>query len=362
MRVLHIINSLAFGGAEKLIVDSLPTFKEKIGTVDLLVLNKKSKDKQFPIDKNIRVFYLNASSLYSPLLIFKIIPYLKNYDILHLHLFPTLYWGVLAKLFSFNKKIKLIYTEHSTKNKRRDKLIFKMIDRFIYKNLDFIGCISKATEDNLKHHLNNENLNIKVINNGINLDNFFNLKTDINYNFFEETSFVIMQVSSFREQKDQKTLIKAMTLLPSEIKLILVGEGHLRKENEILVDDLNLRERVKFLGVRQDIPELYHYSNICVLSSHYEGFGLAILEGMASRKPSIASDIEGIREVVKGYGLVFEKGNKEELATYIESLYKNSEYYNQIAKKCYERSKEFDIKKMIANYISVYKKVLINKL
>jgi len=358
MRVLHIINSLAFGGAEKLIVDSLPTYKAKIDTVDLLVLNKESKDKQFPIDKRIRVYYLNASNLYSPVLIFKIIPYLKKYDILHLHLFPTLYWGVLAKLFSFNKKIKLIYTEHNTKNKRRDKLIFKLIDRIIYKHLDFIGCISKATKDNLQHHLNNKNLNIKVINNGIKLDDFFKLKTDINYNFFNENSFVIMQVSSFREQKDQKTLIKAMTLLPNEIKLILVGEGHLRKENEVLVDDLNLEERVKFLGIRKDIPELYNYANVCVLSSNYEGFGLAVLEGMASRKPSIASDIDGIREVVKGYGLVFEKGNQEELAMHIESLYKNSEYYNEIAIQCYERSKEFDIKEMVNKYISSYVEIV----
>lgn len=355
MRILHIINSLSYGGAEKLIVDSLPYYKQQNETVDLLVLKKHDDIDQLVIDKSINVYYLDVKSYYTPIIIFKLIPYIKRYDIVHLHLFPTLYWGVLAKLLIFSKRPKLVFTEHSTYNKRRDSRILTISDRIIYKKLDFIGCISEATMTNLKLHLKSEIKNIKVINNGIDLKNFYESKAIEGLKFFEAGSFVVIQISSFREQKDQKTLIRAIKLLPEDIKLILVGDGKLRRENEELAERLEIADRIKFLGIRNDIIELIRSSDVCVLSSNHEGFGLAILEGMASRKASIASDIEGVGEILKGFGLVFEKNNERELANLILQLYKDENFRNKIAEQCYERSKEYDIRKMVSQYTEVYK-------
>ncbi len=358
MKVLHIINSLAFGGAEKLIVDSLPFYMEGVEAVELLVLKKV--DKEFPINMNVKINYINSNSFYNPLIVFKLIPYLKKFDIVHLHLFPTLYWGVMAKSLLFRKGPKLVFTEHNTDNRRRSKFIFKIVDRLIYNKLDFIGCISQGTKNNLVKHLNTKTKNIKVINNGIILDDFQADKRIKSYNFFDENNFIIIQVSSFREQKDQATLIRAIKFLPDNIKLLLVGEGHLKVENQNLVKELSLEERIKFLGIRKDIPDLLNYADVCVLSSNYEGFGLAILEGMASKRPSIASNVEGVSEIVKNYGLVFERGNERELATHINKLYSDNEFYNRIAQQCYERSKQFDIRKMVASYIGEYKNLLKN--
>lgn len=358
MKVLQVITSLRTGGAEKLILDSVPIYQKKGIITDVLILSDEDTVFRNKLEKCTqgKIFVLTKGSVYNPLLIFKIIPYIKHYDIIHAHLFPTLYWVVLAKWISFSKS-KIVYTEHSTHNKRRESKIFQYIDQFIYSKLDYIGCISEATKINLKKHLKFKKDDITVVLNGIELSNFINTKKT-KFSLFDKNSFVLIQVSSFREQKDQPTLINALVNLPSNIKLLLVGEGKLRKDNEALVQKLGLQDRVIFLGNRNDIPDLMRYADVCILSSHYEGFGLAVLEGMAANKPVIASDVSGVKEIVENFGLLFDKGNAEDLANKIMSLYKDENYYQKIQKACFLRANDFDIEKMVDTYINEYKKAI----
>ncbi|RLJ97683.1 glycosyltransferase [Tenacibaculum discolor] len=356
MRILHVISSLNTGGAEKLIVDSIPEYQKKKLSVDVLVLkdDKTEFRSQLEARTNGTVTGLTRGSVYNPFLIIKIIPFLKQYSLIHVHLFPALYWVVFAKILSFSKK-PIVYTEHSTENRRRGNKLFKKIDKYIYSKLDFIGCISQATYQNLQGYLKRDDNRLKVIENGINLNDFQKKRYQKKYSFFDKENFVLIQVSSFREQKDQQTLIKALTKLPESIKLLLVGDGELRKEREKQVFKLGLKDRVFFTGKRYDIPELYSYSDVAILSSNYEGFGLAIVEGMASKKPVIASSVDGLREIVEGYGLLFEKGNSDSLAEKILKLYENKTFYKEVAEKCYHRSNNFSIETMVKKYINVYK-------
>lgn len=356
MKLAHIIPNLETGGAEKLIVDSLGYYKNLIERVDLIVLQKTNSPFFLELSKKYNIISLSEGSVYNPFLIFKLIKYLRRYDIIHLHLFPVLYWGVIAKMISLSTP-KLIYTEHSTYNKRREKKILKIVEKIIYNRLDFIGCISAATKKYLIHHLNYKKSNIQVISNGIDLSKFEN-KESHNYNYFDKGDFILIQVSSFRPQKDQATLIRSLELLPEEIKLLLVGDGALKDDCFELVKKLNLEHRVKFLGIRTDISELLCYADVSVLSSNYEGFGLAAVEGMAAHKPVIASKIEGIDEVVGKFGLLFDRGNEEQLSEMVCKLYYDKEYYKKIADSCYKRSENFNINKMVDSYFNVYKNLI----
>jgi len=359
MKILQIITSLSFGGAEKLILDSVPLYQKKGLVVDVLCLNshRTAFTEELERKYGFKVNGLTEKSVYNPLLIFKIIPYLKKYDVVHAHLFPTLYWVVLAKWISFSK-VKIVYTEHSTNNRRRNNKILSLTDRFIYSKLNHISCISDSTLVNLTKHLKLSLPNMNVIYNGIHLNKFIKENLQFtNLDFFDKDSYVLIQVSSFREQKDQTTLIKSLQYLPQSIKLLLVGDGYLKVQNENLVSTLGLKDRVFFLGLRNDIPELLNYSDICILSSNYEGFGLAIVEGMASKLPCIATNVDGIKEVVEGYGLLFERGNVKELANLITKLTVDKEFYAKVAQQCFERAQDFDINNMIDQYISLYKKV-----
>ncbi len=359
MKVLQVITSLRTGGAEKLILDSVPIYQKKGINTDVLILSDENTVFRNKLEKdtNGNVFSLTKGSVYNPLLIFKIIPYLKQYDIIHAHLFPTLYWVVLAKCATLFSKTKIFYTEHSTDNRRRSHFFLSKIDKFIYSKLSFVGCISQGVFDNLNTYLSKFN-RIKVIYNGIDLSTFKKQNRSLRNHFFANTDNIIIQVSSFRHQKDHETLINALKLLPSEFKLLLVGDGPLRGKREQQVQDLELTQRVLFLGIRNDIPELLNSSDVVVLSSHNEGFGLVIVEGMAANKPVIASDVSGIKEIVENFGLLFDKGNAEDLANKIMSLYKDENYYQKIQKACFLRANDFDINNMVDLYIYEYKKVI----
>lgn len=360
MRLNIIINSLNIGGAEKLVADSFPLIKETVEDTHLVVLKDSPSfiAKQLEQNGN-KINFLDKGSLYNPLLILKIIPILKRSDVVHFHLFPTLYWVVIASLFVCNKP-KLIYTEHNTHNKRRDSKFFKLLDRLIYSRIDKIVSISKDVDVNIKEHLGSGfEAKVSLIPNGVDLHA---IKSAMSYPKFDlgfnESDILVLQVSSFRWQKDQATLIKALKSLPSEYKLLLAGDGPLREEMENLVKELELTGRVQFLGNRPDIPNLLKTADVIVLSSKHEGLSLASIEAMASGQPFVASDVPGLREIVKDYGLLFEQGNAKELSDNILSLENNSELKEDIVKSCQRRAEEFDIQKMVDSYIGLYKSVV----
>ena len=128
-------------------------------------------------------------------------------------------------------------------------------------------------------------------------------------------------VAGFRYQKDQDTLIRAMQHLPkNKFELWLVGDGERRGDLEALAIMFGLKDVVKFWGLRGDVPSLLKSSDIVVLSSHIEGFGLAAVEGMSAGKPFIASDVDGLNDVVRGAGLLFRHGDDKQLAELITTL------------------------------------------
>lgn len=357
MKILQVINSLSIGGAEKLILDTIPLYQQKDIKMDLLSLTDSKASFMIKLEEitNGEITVLSSSSIYNPINIFRIIPYLKKYDIVHVHLFPTSYWVVFAKMLSFSK-VKLVFTEHNTHNRRRDIGLFRILDRFVYKRFSVVTAITEGVKIELQKHLN-YNSDIRVINNGIDTISFKGRNTS-GYSYFAQDDFKLIQVSSFRKQKDQNTIIRSLLLLPSQVKLILVGDGSLIEESKSLVDSLNLNDRVKFLGNRYDIPELMNYADVAILSSNWEGFGLAIIEGMAAGKPAIASDVDGIREIVNGYGLLFEKGNEKELAQHILNLLNDKEFYKEVSEGCLKRAQDFDINRMVDSYIELYKELL----
>lgn len=103
------------------------------------------------------------------------------------------------------------------------------------------------------------------------------------------------------------------------------------------------------------MPNLLKSADIIVLSSHYEGLSLSSVEGMASGKPFIASNVPGLKEVVEGAGLLFEDKNDKALAQHITDLINDKLYYERIAKACQERAMQYDINIMVSKQIDVYK-------
>jgi glycosyltransferase involved in cell wall biosynthesis len=362
MKILHIINSLASGGAEKLLLDTIPLYRKKGIEVDLLVLNGTIRPFMQALKEQgcCSIYSLGLNSEYNPIQVFRLIPFLKRYDIAHVHLFPSQYWVVLAKLLSFSK-IKLILTEHSTTNPRMENYLLSKIDRFIYRFYGKIVCITDKVSQILYQYTQQSKLKFVVIENGVNLKEIYDAepysKKSISALVTDEDTLLI-QVARFSKHKDQETVIKALKYLPTNVKLMLVGEGVLRKSCEDLVKKFKLEDRVFFLGLRMDVPKLLKTADISILSSNWEGFGLVAVESMASGKPFIASDVPGMASVVKDAGILFEKGNARELAFHIDKLIKDQNYCQEIVSACKIRAKQYDIQFMVDKHIELYKTVL----
>ena len=94
------------------------------------------------------------------------------------------------------------------------------------------------------------------------------------------------------------------------------------------------------------------------MSSDFEGLSLSSIEGMAAGKPFVASNVDGLREVVNGAGLLFENSNSQALADTILTLYNDKKLYDNVAEKCEKRAGEFDINKMVDSYLDVYNSLL----
>jgi glycosyltransferase involved in cell wall biosynthesis len=352
MKVLYIINEMHPAGAELLLTEALPFFQAKLESADVLVLKKHDSYLQQKIQKTVtgKFFILGTSMVYNPLLVFKLIPVIKKYDLIHVHLFPALYWVSLAKFFS-KSAVKLVYTEHSTHNKRRDNFLFSLTERFIYSIYSKIVCVTVKAEINLRNHLQCNTGKITTINNGINLSSFINAEPS---NDLQNGDIKIIMVARFRKPKDQKTPIKSLLYLNKNVHLYLVGQGELLEDCNALSEKLQLNDRVHFLGLRNDVPSLLKAADIVVLSSQWEGLSLSSIEGMACGKPFIASDVEGLREVVSGAGLLFKYGDEKDLASKIQILADDKNHYTQIAESCKSRAMQYDIKVMVDKYIDLY--------
>ncbi len=180
-----------------------------------------------------------------------------------------------------------------------------------------------------------EDKKLIVVQNGININNIkVSSVADRKLLGFSRKDKLLIMVAGFRLQKDQDTVIKTLKELPDEYKLLLVGDGERRVILENLINELNLKDRVILLGVRSDVYSLLKMCDIAILSSHWEGFGLAAAEAMACGIPALASNVDGLAQVVENGGVLFEKGNVEDLKSKILKL-NDSLYYDEVGKKGY---------------------------
>jgi glycosyltransferase involved in cell wall biosynthesis len=136
--------------------------------------------------------------------------------------------------------------------------------------------------------------------------------------------------------------------------LLLVGDGERKEALQQLITHNNLNDRVHFLGQRTDVFSIIKSAKFVVVSSHWEGFGLAAVEGMAAKKPVLASNVKGLKEVVEGAGVLFERGNEKQLASIIKDLDSDDKYYNNVVEACLERVNQFDISIMVEKHIQLY--------
>ena len=213
-------------------------------------------------------------------------------------------------------------------------------------------------------HLGNKStLSSIVISNGVDVNKIKNANSiDLSqvYDGYISSHKVVCMVGRFAPEKNQETLIRSINELSDNYHLLLIGEGDLKEESILLVNSLSLTNRVSFLGLRMDVPEILKSCSIGVLSSNWEGMPITALEIFASNIPFLGSDVPGIRDLFSKEEnvMLFENNNAKELAYKIDSLVSNVKLSENNLEISNRISSKYTIEVMTKSYLELYKNIL----
>ena len=342
------------GGAEKLVADMVPRMIQYGHQVDVLLFDgTETPLKQELEKKGVTIYSLSmGGAVYNPLYIIKLVSYLQIYDIIHTHNTACQLFVALASKLC---PARIITTEHSTNNRRRNWKWYKTIDRWMYNQYKMIVCISDIAEKKLKGYLHHCQYRITTIYNGIDIFRFANANPNTKLKEEANNRIILSMVAGFRYEIDQATLIRSLKYLPiGQYEVWLIGDGERKSQLQKLCQKEQVDNYVRFLGIRNDIPEILKASDIIIMSSHFEGLSLSSIEGMASGRPFIASDVDGLRDITLGAGILFPEGNEKILSQNIQKLIKDKTLYNETAQQCMIRAAKYDIQHTTNNYLKIY--------
>ena len=205
--------------------------------------------------------------------------------------------------------------------------------------------------------------NIEVIPNFVDLTRFRKAKKEhFKKAIAPHGEKILIHTSNFRKVKRTQDVVLIFQKVHEQIpsKLLLVGDGPERQNLEILCRDLNLSEYVRFLGKQDPVEELLAVSDLFLMPSETESFGLAALEAMACQVPVIASNAGGIPEImIQGVtGFMSDVGDVDDMSKRAISILIDDERHNQFKIQALEHAKKYDLEIVLPKYEAYYEKVL----
>ena len=286
----------------------------------------------------------------------------EKLNILHVHYaIPHASAAVNAKqiLATYGIELPIVTTLHGTDITLlgKDKS-FKPVIEYAINMSDAVTVVSEALRKETLDYFN-VTREIKTVPNFIDMS-LYQQKVDHNLrsNFAKEEEFLITHISNFRKVKRVKDVVKIFEKVNKEIpsNLLMIGDGPERIKAEELCRKLGLAKKVKFLGKLRIIEKMLAISDVFVLPSETESFGLVALEAMASNTAIISTNSGGISEVnIEGRtGLLSNVGDVDKMAKDTISLLKNSELLKRFKSNALAHAKSFALKNVLPKYNTIY--------
>lgn len=363
MNILIVATTMGMGGAEKQISDLVNNFVGKGHCITILALKG---DFHFTFPDNVELIKVDSAKNALGFLksIYSVVKATRRIrpDIVHGHMATANFICRAARLFSL--KTPLICTAHSV-NEGGGK-----IRMWLYRITDFLSTITtNVSVEAVEHYIEHKAAPAKKIipvYNGIDL-NIFNKSSlqlaHINgLQSCEGRHPVLLNVARLVDAKDHDNLLRAFSLLKARYPnavLLIAGDGPLKQNIADQASSLQLSNDVLLLGTRKDIAELMSISDIFVLSSAWEGFGLVLAEAMACDLPVVSTDCGGTREVVNGHGFMVPTKNPQALSEAITKTLVLDEQTLELQKNTAKQSiqQRFDIDLISNVWLALYKKL-----
>lgn len=283
----------------------------------------------------------------------------RQIDVLHLHMLQATIVGGLAQT---GTRTSTVVTKHYTDGLSRHAAWIKKLDHWSTKRAKCIVAISDYVRQDLIR-IGFEPNKIKIVHNGTDVAEFDRrASTEKRKNSAPlGGKFVIGSVGSLTERKGHSFLIDAMPRILERIPnahLMIVGEGPVKSELVRMVERLDLVDQVTLAGFRENVALFLSEIDLYVHPSIHEPFGISILEAMTARKCVVASNVEGVPEIVLDglTGVLVPPGDSDVLAETIVSLFQQNDQRLEMGEAGRRRVEEhFTIDRVVDEYQAVYR-------
>jgi len=326
VKVLHYIASKVWGGAEKSFTELCNSLSNNMDIIVVLPFENKIDSK---LDSRIKVYHISNASRYSPLVYIQLLKIIKSNspDIIHTHSAKA-----SEIVYYLNKFIDFIQIA-TKRNTRKGK---------VFNKIKYVTAISKATKNSI------DNDNVALIYNGV-------IRYPIEKYIKRCEEFSLLAIGGLDKIKGFDILIKEVSKLDIPFRLDIVGDGVEKKSLQNLINTLNLSDKVKLLGYREDIPSLISASSVVIISSYSEGFSRVVVESLFYGNLLISTKVGLSIEVLPNELLI----EHNYIADKLIHIYQNQEFYDKLFDSLKEQyANHFELKNNINQYIEFYKKVL----
>ena len=294
----------------------------------------------------------------------------EKLDLLHVHYaIPHASAAYMAKKILHDEGIRIPYitTLHGTDITLvgRDKS-FEPVITFAINKSDGITSVSESLKQDTYNHFDIKK-EIKVIPNFVDMAYFDNLVCgDLRERYARKGEKIITHISNFRKVKRVEDIVSTFFNLREHlpVKLLLVGDGPERGNIEQMCRDKGGCDDIAFLGKLRSPEVILKISDLYMLTSEHESFGLSALEAMACKVPVISTNTGGLPEVNKsGYtGYTCNIGDIDEMTARALEILSNKDVHDKFKKNAFEHAQQFDIHHVIPKYIKLYEEVKENHL
>jgi len=362
-KIALFIPGLYGGGAEDVVLKLAKGFRERGTEAELVVVANEGELKS-RVPDHVRLVDLGTSRIIFSL--FPLIRYLREArpDVLFSALTPTNVVALLAN-WMLGQKISVIISEQNTNLPSWSEggakgLVLRFLIQITYPMSSIITCVSEAVAEEVSKALDVPKEDFSVIYQPVVTRELFDLATqEVDHPWFYEDPPVILGVGRLTAQKDFPTLLRAFARVRSEhdSRLILFGEGEERFNLECLLSDLGIEDAVDMPGFVDNPIKYMANADLFVLSSAWEGFGIVIVEALASGVPVVSTcPDDGPGEILEGgkYGRLVSSGNEQALADAIlEALDHPEEPASKQQRQ--ERAMDFTVENAVNQYWSIVK-------
>jgi len=290
-----------------------------------------------------------------------------NIELLHVHYaIPHAYAGFMAQqmLLQEGIHVPMVTTLHGTDiTLVGNHPNYKTAVTFSINQSNAVTSVSESLKQDTLRLFDIKESKIEVVPNFVDFNKADNSNDECKRHLMAEPGErIITHISNFRPVKRIEDVIKVFDKVVKKIpsKLIMVGDGPLMEPARRMCKELGIYEKVRFMGNSNEIDKILCFSDLFLLPSEKESFGLAALEAMMHGVPVISSNSGGIPEVNKnGYsGFLSDVGNVEEMAANAIKILEDELSLNTFKKQAKSRAQKFDINVIVPMYEAIYERVL----